>query len=107
MRFAPAICDTAIAVIVRRYMIKGRVQGVGFRWYVQREASALGLRGCVRNTAEGHVEVIAAGTEEQMRELYGCLRAGSRGSRVDRIEQFDRSESDAADLKAFEIEGAW
>jgi acylphosphatase len=107
LRISPAICDTAIAVIVRRYVIKGRVQGVGFRWYVQREASALGLRGSVCNTAEGHVEVLAAGTEEQMRDLYARLKAGSRGSRVDRIEQFDRPECDAANLKAFEIEGAW
>ena len=50
--------------MVRHYLIKGRVQGVGFRWYVHREAATLGLRGWVRNTDDGHVEVVAAGDPE-------------------------------------------
>lgn len=94
-------------VIVHHYIVKGRVQGVGFRWYVHREAAALGLRGWVRNTAEGHVEVLAAGNEEQLRQLDGKLHNGSRGSRVDRIEVEQRPAEDAEKLQAFEIEGAW
>ena len=47
--------------MVRYYLVKGRVQGVGFRWFVQREAAELGLRGWVRNTDAGHVEVVASG----------------------------------------------
>ena len=43
------------------FLIQGRVQGVGFRWFVQREASELDLRGWVRNTEDGDVEVVAAG----------------------------------------------
>ena len=62
------ICDTAFAVMVRHYIVKGRVQGVGFRWFVQREAYEIGLRGWVRNTSDGDVEVLAAGSEEQIRE---------------------------------------
>ena len=42
--------------MVNHYLIKGRVQGVGFRWFVHREAAALDLRGWVRNTEDGHVE---------------------------------------------------
>ena len=101
------ICDTALAVIVRHYIVKGRVQGVGFRWYVYREASALGLRGWVHNTVEGNVEVLATGSEEQIGALEGLLQRGSRGSRVDRIEQTERPEAEAESLKPFEIEGAW
>lgn len=93
--------------MVRNYIVKGRVQGVGFRWFVQREAATLHLRGRVRNTVEGHVEVLAAGTEEQLKELEAILRRGSRGSRVDRIEQTDLPEAEAENLQAFEIEGAW
>lgn len=107
LRVSVSICDTALAVFVRHFLVKGRVQGVGFRWYVQREASQLGLRGWVRNTAGGDVEVLAAGTEEQLRKLREALARGSRGSRVDRIEQRDRPEAEAENLREFEIEGAW
>lgn len=93
--------------MVRHFLVQGRVQGVGFRWFVQQEASALGLRGWVRNTADGDVEVLAAGTDEQLQQLDACLRRGSRGSRVDRIEAQQRSETEAENLRAFEIEGAW
>lgn len=93
--------------MVLHYIVKGRVQGVGFRWYVLREASALGLRGWVRNTSEGHVELVAAGNENQLRQLYASLKLGSRGSRVDNIEQQEHPEAEAENLQAFEIEGAW
>jgi acylphosphatase len=93
--------------MVRHFIVKGRVQGVGFRWFVQREAYELGLRGWVRNTVDGDVEVLAAGSEEQLRKLYASLKQGSRGSRVDGIEQRQRPEVEAENLKAFEIEGAW
>ena len=61
--------------MVRHFLVKGRVQGVGFRWFVQREACQLGLRGWVRNTADGDVEVMAAGGEEQLRDLYAGAEA--------------------------------
>jgi acylphosphatase len=93
--------------MVCHYIVKGRVQGVGFRWYVLREASALGLRGWVRNTPEGDVEVLAAGDENQLRQLYAILERGSRGSRVDSIKRQDRPETEIENLHAFEIEGAW
>ena len=47
--------------MVLHFLVKGRVQGVGFRWFVQREAAELGLRGWVKNTDQGHVEIVAAG----------------------------------------------
>jgi acylphosphatase len=92
---------------VRHYIVKGRVQGVGFRWFVHREAAAIGLRGWVRNTDAGHVEVLAAGDEEQLLELTAALKQGSRGSRVDAVVVDERPASEAATLEAFQIEGAW
>ena len=62
--------------MVLHFLIQGRVQGVGFRWYVQREA---GLRGWVRNTEEGEVEVVASGTAKVLGELRASLRRGPRG----------------------------
>ncbi len=92
---------------VRHYLIKGRVQGVGFRWFVQREAAEIGLRGWVRNTDQGHVEVVAAGEEQELAELEAALKNGSRGSRVDAVEQHDLTDAEGAKLGPFEIEGAW
>ncbi len=93
--------------MVCHYLVKGRVQGVGFRWFVQREASEIGLKGWVRNTAEGHVEVLAAGEQEDLAELKDALRKGSRGSRVDAVIEHELVESEATHLGPFEIEGAW
>ena len=89
------------------YLVKGRVQGVGFRWFVHQEAAELGLRGWVRNTDQGHVEIVAAGKPEELAELKDALRKGSRGSRVDAVSEDEMAESEGAKLGAFEIEGAW
>jgi acylphosphatase len=83
------------------------VQGVGFRWFVHREASELDLRGWVRNTEDGDVEVVAHGTETDLAELRSSLRRGPRGSRVDRLTEHYLDETEAAGLDAFRIEGAW
>jgi len=93
--------------MVRHYLVKGRVQGVGFRWFVHREAAEIGLRGWVRNTEEGHVEVVAAGDPEQLSELKAALHQGSRGSRVDAVLEHELEESEAEKLGSFQIEGAW
>jgi acylphosphatase len=93
--------------MVRHYLVKGRVQGVGFRWFVHREAGALGLHGWVRNTEDGHVEVVAVGEAEQLVELQASLRKGSRGSRVDSVIEHDLAESEGEALGPFQIEGAW
>jgi acylphosphatase len=91
--------------MTKRYVVRGRVQGVGFRWFVQREAEALGLRGWVRNTIDGAVEVLADGSEEQLALLAGRLRQGPRAARVDNVEE---SAAEApANLRDFRIEGAW
>ncbi|MGB6134660.1 MAG: acylphosphatase [Acidobacteriaceae bacterium] len=93
--------------MVCHFLVKGRVQGVGFRWFVQREAAALQLKGWVRNTEDGYVEVVAAGNAEALSELKGTLRKGPRGSRVDAVVEHELDPKEGDDLGAFQIEGAW
>jgi acylphosphatase len=93
--------------MVLHFLIQGRVQGVGFRWYVQREAGKLDLRGWVHNTEEGEVEVVASGKAEELAELRASLRRGPRGARVDRLVESYLDESVAEELSSFRIDGAW
>jgi acylphosphatase len=93
--------------MVLHFLIQGRVQGVGFRWYVHREASELDLRGWVRNTEDGDVEVVAHGDEAGLAELRDSLRKGPRGCRVDRLIEHHLDEKEADGLSSFRIEGAW
>ncbi len=88
----------------RRYVVSGRVQGVGFRWFVEREAAEIGIKGWVRNCENGDVEVMATGTREQQSALRQKLQQGPRAARVDHV-----GESDAPFLEAqsFRIEGVW
>ena len=94
-------------MMVGHFLIQGRVQGVGFRWFVQREATELELRGWVRNTDEGDVEIVAAGSPQDLAELRASLKRGPRGSRVDRVIEHTLEENEASDLDSFRIEGAW
>jgi acylphosphatase len=94
-------------MMVLHFLVQGRVQGVGFRWFVQREATELELRGWVRNTDEGDVEIVAAGSPQDLAELRASLKRGPRGSRVDRVIEHTLEDNEARDLDAFQIEGAW
>jgi acylphosphatase len=67
---------------VRHYFVNGRVQGVGFRWFVRRAADELGVTGWVRNVPDGRVEAEAAGTEEQLAAFEERLSQGPPGARV-------------------------
>ncbi len=93
--------------MVLHFLVRGRVQGVGFRWYVHREAAELGLKGWVRNTDAGEVEAVAAGDPEDLAELREALRKGSRGSRVDKVMEHELEEAEAEALGPFRIDGAW
>ena len=88
----------------RRYLISGRVQGVGFRWFVEREAAQIGVTGWVRNCENGDVEVMATGTREQHSALRGSLQQGPRASRVDRVGE---SVAPLLEAQSFRIEGVW
>lgn len=67
-------------------LIEGRVQGVGFRFFVQSRAEKLGVKGWVRNTFKGNVEVVAEGSRETLENLLQDLRTGPPAALVTRIE---------------------
>jgi acylphosphatase len=92
-------------VKARRFVARGRVQGVGFRWFVEREAHILGIAGWVRNNSDSSVEVLAQGTRDQLSGLRSRLQQGPRAARVDDVQE---SEAKAVPgLTTFRIEGAW
>ncbi len=69
----------------RCYRIRGEVQGVGFRWWAKRQADALGLRGTVRNLADGTVEVVARGDTETLEHFRSLLHEGPPAARVEAV----------------------
>jgi acylphosphatase len=88
----------------RRFLVRGRVQGVGFRWFVEREAHILQITGWVRNNPDGSVEVLAVGTPQQLAGLRARLQEGPRAARVDNVNE---SEADpVSGLNSFQVRGA-
>ncbi len=73
----------------RRYVITGRVQGVGFRFFVEREAAREGIHGWVRNLPGGGVEISAEGEAEALQRFEWHVRQGPPAARVDGVEVED------------------
>lgn len=69
------------------YRVRGKVQGVGFRWWTRSRARSLGLAGTVRNAPDGSVEVRVRGPRGAVAELHRMLHQGPPGSRVDAVEE--------------------
>src|ERR1051325_6945000 len=86
-------------MIAKRFIVRGRVQGVGFRWFVDHEARELGLAGWVRNNIDGTVEVLAMGSEQQLALFVRKLQQGPRAARVDEVR--NRSRIRSPDLLLF------
>ncbi len=72
--------------VARHFLISGRVQGVGFRYFTQAVAGREGLHGWVRNTPDGRVEVQAEGEADAIERFDRALRHGPPGARVDEVE---------------------
>jgi acylphosphatase len=70
-----------------RWVVSGRVQGVGFRWFVLRHAESLGLVGWTDNLPDGRVEVVAKGTHEALSTFEDRLVRGPRLARVENVEK--------------------
>lgn len=73
--------------IRRAVRIRGRVQGVGFRWWTRQTAEQFGVRGTVRNAVDGSVEVRYAGPADAVDRFTAALREGPPYARVDHLEE--------------------
>jgi len=77
----------------RRYFVSGIVQGVGFRFFVQREAEKLHVGGYTRNLFDGRVEVLAIGSPEQLDAMKRALERGPRFSSVSGVREEEAQHS--------------
>ncbi len=84
-------------------IVHGEVQGVGFRAFTQRHATALGLSGWVRNLYDGNVEFLAEGETEKVREFIRLLGTGPRCAIVSRLEILEEEETEAPPGEFFDI----
>ena len=71
--------------VARRYLVRGRVQGVGFRYFTQAAAVRAGVVGWVRNNPDGTVEIAATGEPAAVAQLEQEIRNGPSGARVDQV----------------------
>ncbi len=94
--------------MVRHFLVKGRVQGVGFRWFVHREAAALWI--CMAGCATPKTatwKCWPTGDADSLADLAEALHKGSRGSRVDAVISHELDTKEGENLGPFQIEGAW
>jgi len=91
----------AARITARKWLVRGRVQGVGYRWFAQKAAAGLGLSGYSRNLYDGRVEVYAAGAKAKLDELAGMLHRGPRWADVRGVEE---QECAVQELGSFRIE---
>ncbi|MBI4166182.1 MAG: acylphosphatase [Acidobacteria bacterium] len=75
--------------MAKKFIVAGRVQGVGFRFFTERVADQLGLRGYVKNLWNGNVEAYAVGEEAQLEEFKRRLAEGPRMARVESVHESD------------------
>jgi acylphosphatase len=76
-------------IIARRFLISGRVQGVGFRFFVEDHAAVEGVHGYVRNMPDGTVEVLVEGDDESVLRVERAIRRGPASARVENVEVQD------------------
>lgn len=73
-------------IVARRYLVLGRVQGVGFRYFAEERARLEGVAGFVRNLPDGRVEVVAEGEADAVIRFERAIRHGPSGARVEEVE---------------------
>lgn len=89
------------AEAARRVRVEGRVQGVGFRYWIESEAGKLGLRGYVRNLTDGTVEALFVGATEDLAWMLARCESGPSGGRVDKMNVEPVDEAVAEGWRAF------
>ena len=87
--------------VARRFVISGRVQGVGFRWFVHDTATREGVAGWVTNLLDGRVEAFVEGEQDAVRRVESALHTGPRSAHVERVTAID--EDVTGNLKGFQI----
>lgn len=100
----PAMPESSPKMEARRFRISGRVQGVGFRWFVYHWATQFQLKGYVLNLPDGDVEVYAVGSASELRQLGEKLQRGPTMARVAHLDEVDVDVD--ADYRSFQIEGS-
>jgi acylphosphatase len=83
----------------RRYLVAGRVQGVGFRWFVASTGRRLDIKGFARNLPDGSVEVVAAGSPSALDRLERELHVGPPSSRVTEVRRGEATVEEAGDKR--------
>ena len=91
--------------VARRFLISGRVQGVGFRWFAKDAAAREGVCGFVRNLPDGRVEAFVEGDAESVTRVEMALRRGPGGARIDTVNVID--EEYAGAYKSFRIDDSY
>jgi acylphosphatase len=88
-------------VTTRRFLVAGRVQGVGFRWFVLQQARRLGLGGFARNCPDGTVEVVASGEYAAVAQLEHALKRGPDLADVSHVSREDMTAGE--EFRKFDI----
>lgn len=91
--------------LARKYVVTGRVQGVGFRFFTENVAHRLGLLGYVKNCADGTVEAYAVGEAAALEEFKRHLSEGPRSARVDNVQEFEEQVN--RHYSRFGVESDW
>jgi acylphosphatase len=87
--------------VARRFVISGRVQNVGFRYFTQNAAAREGVAGWVQNLPDGRVEVFVEGDEDAVTRVERAIRSGPPGARVENV--YVQDDEAAGTLKGFRI----
>lgn len=89
--------------MICRVVVRGQVQGVGFRAWLEITALELGIEGWVRNRRDGSVEAVLAGSEEAVSTMVASCHDGPRGAKVSAVNQHDAGERDLALRRSGEL----
>jgi acylphosphatase len=89
--------------IIRHIIARGRVQGVGFRAFVEHQALRHGIEGWVRNRRDGSVEAVFAGSQNSVDDMIAACKAGPPSARVDALDQRDGTEAELAERRPGEV----